>query len=83
MRQAAHHGYALRRARGPWHLSLAAVADGAFTKGSQWLIWKFESDSTLGDALDGRLGAFPACLEVRTGGTSAAQRRICALQLAA
>lgn len=38
-------------------------SDGAFTKGSQWLVWKFESDATLGDALDGRLGAFPACLE--------------------
>ncbi|KAG2491716.1 hypothetical protein HYH03_009879 [Edaphochlamys debaryana] len=37
--------------------------EGAFTKGSQWLVWKFESDATLGDALDGRLGPFPACLE--------------------
>ncbi len=26
-------------------------------------MWKFESDATLGDALDGRLGPFPACLE--------------------
>jgi hypothetical protein len=26
-------------------------------------VWKFESDATLGDALDGRLGEFPACLE--------------------
>jgi hypothetical protein len=26
-------------------------------------VWKFESDATLGDALDGRLGSFPACLE--------------------
>lgn len=41
----------------------AGESDGAFTKGSQWLVWKFESDATLGDALDGRLGAFPACLE--------------------
>ncbi|GFR51243.1 hypothetical protein Agub_g13618 [Astrephomene gubernaculifera] len=39
------------------------TVDGAFTRGSQWLVWKFESDATLGDALDGRLGAFPACLE--------------------
>lgn len=41
----------------------ADAPDGAFTKGSQWLVWKFESDATLGDALDGRLGPFPACLE--------------------
>lgn len=40
-----------------------ATADGAFTKGSQWLVWKFESDATLGDALDGKLGPFPGCLE--------------------
>lgn len=49
------------------HLSLpppsADTSEGAFTKGSQWLVWKFESDATLGDALDGRLGPFPACLE--------------------
>lgn len=38
-------------------------SDGGFTKGSQWLVWKFESDSTLGDACDGKLGEFPACLE--------------------
>lgn len=37
---------------------------GAFVKGTQWLVWKFESDSTLGDALDGALGSdFPLCLE--------------------
>ncbi|GLC37701.1 hypothetical protein PLESTB_000886900 [Pleodorina starrii] len=41
----------------------STTAEGAFTKGSQWLVWKFESDATLGDALDGRLGPFPACLE--------------------
>lgn len=34
-----------------------------FTKGSQWLVWKFESDATLSDALDGALGQFPECLE--------------------
>ncbi|EFJ45526.1 hypothetical protein VOLCADRAFT_82302 [Volvox carteri f. nagariensis] len=39
------------------------TAEGAFTKGSQWLVWKFESDATLGDALDGKLGPFPSCLE--------------------
>lgn len=38
-------------------------ADGQFTKGTQWLVWKFESDSTLADALEGRLGNFPQCLE--------------------
>ena len=37
--------------------------DGAFVKGSQWLVWKFESDSTLGDALDGLIGEFPYGLE--------------------
>jgi len=42
---------------------IAEESDGAFTKGSQWLVWKFESDSTLGDALDGYLGEFPLCLE--------------------
>lgn len=36
---------------------------GNFTKGSQWLLWRFESDSTLGDALDGALGPFPEALE--------------------
>jgi len=36
--------------------------EGAFSKGTQWLVWKFESDSTLGDALDGTLGPFPGCL---------------------
>ena len=25
--------------------------EGGFTRGTQWLVWKFESDSTLGDAL--------------------------------
>ncbi|KAF5826708.1 protein kinase [Dunaliella salina] len=38
--------------------------DGAFSRGSQWLVWKFESDATLGNALDGQLGSFPACLEI-------------------
>lgn len=41
----------------------AADAIGGFNQGTQWLVWRFESDSTLGDALDGRLGPFPACLE--------------------
>lgn len=30
---------------------MADASDGGFTKGTQWLVWKFESDSTLGDAL--------------------------------
>ncbi len=45
------------------HAFAAGESEGAFTRGSQWLVWKFESDSTLGDALDGNLGAFPQCLE--------------------
>ncbi|CAK0787333.1 hypothetical protein CVIRNUC_010551 [Coccomyxa viridis] len=43
---------------------IADASDGGFTKGTQWLVWKFESDSTLGDALSGSLGAkFPESLE--------------------
>ena len=30
---------------------IADASAGGFTKGTQWLVWKFESDSTLGDAL--------------------------------
>lgn len=30
--------------------------------GTQWLVWKYESDSTLGDATSGALGPFPECL---------------------
>lgn len=33
-----------------------------FTEGTQWLVWNFESDSTLADALENRLGRFPDCL---------------------
>lgn len=33
-----------------------------FTASTQWLVWDFESDSTLGDALAGELGPFPGCL---------------------
>lgn len=44
-------------------LCAADEADGQFARGSQWLVWKFESDSTLGDAVDGKLGVFPECLE--------------------
>lgn len=35
------------------------TAQGGITSGSQWLVWKFESDSTLGDACEGALGPFP------------------------
>ena len=40
----------------------AQETTGNFTKGSQWLVWDFESDSTLSDALQGNLGAFPECV---------------------
>jgi hypothetical protein len=36
---------------------------GGFTKDTQWLVWNFESDCTLGDALDGVIGTFPADVE--------------------
>ena len=36
---------------------------GGFTKGTQWLAWDFESDCTLGDALEGGIGSFPEALE--------------------
>ena len=38
-------------------------SDGGFTKGTQWLAWDYESDCTLGDALDGTIGTFPETLE--------------------
>ena len=37
----------------------ASSSLGGITSGSQWLVWRFESDSTLGDACDGQLGPFP------------------------
>ena len=30
---------------------VADESDGGFVKGTQWLVWKFESDSTLSDAM--------------------------------
>lgn len=33
-----------------------------FVAGSQWLIWKFESDATIADALVGNIGPFPEAL---------------------
>lgn len=38
------------------------VVEKGFTSWSQWLVWNFESDSTLADTLEGRLGKFPECL---------------------
>jgi hypothetical protein len=46
---------------------VAGSSGGGFTSGSQWLVWKFESDATLGDAIGGDLGPFP----VRAGPTFA------------
>jgi len=42
----------------------AETTDYGFTKGTRWLVWVFESDSTLADALEGRLGSFPESLSV-------------------
>eukprot|EP00877_Chromochloris_zofingiensis_P006184 jgi/Chrzof1/1819/Cz10g22110.t1_STN8[v5.2] len=42
---------------------VADEAVGNISKGTQWLVWRFESDSTLADALDGAFGRFPECLE--------------------
>lgn len=36
---------------------------GGFTAGSQWLVWRFESDATLGDAIAGALGPFPESID--------------------
>lgn len=41
---------------------VADESDGGFIKGTQWLVWKFESDSTLNDAMQGLLGPFPLSL---------------------
>ena len=40
----------------------AGGSQGGITSGSQWLVWRFESDSTLADACDGALGPFPVSL---------------------
>ncbi|KAK9817239.1 hypothetical protein WJX72_011627 [[Myrmecia] bisecta] len=42
---------------------IADRSEGGFTKGTQWLVWKYESDSTLADACQGDLGPFPGALE--------------------
>ena len=36
---------------------VADASEGGFIKGTQWLVWKFESDSTLGDAMQ-----VPCCI---------------------
>lgn len=36
---------------------------GGFTRDTQWLVWNYESDCTLGDALDGAIGVFPGDVE--------------------
>ena len=38
---------------------IAEDSSGGILAGSQWLVWKFESDATLADACSGSLGAFP------------------------
>ena len=38
---------------------VARNSGGGFINGSQWLVWKFESDATLADAISGGLGPFP------------------------
>jgi hypothetical protein len=39
-----------------------ASSAGAGGAGGQWLVWRFESDSTLADAMDGLLGPWPGAL---------------------
>jgi len=42
---------------------VADSADGGgFVSGAEWMVWQFESDSTLKDALDGTLGKFPGSI---------------------
>jgi serine/threonine protein kinase len=36
---------------------------GGYDRDSQWLVFKYESELTLADAIEGRLGSFPECLE--------------------
>ena len=43
---------------------------GGFTRDTQWLVWIYESDCTLGDALDGVIGQFPGDVEEIMVGTS-------------
>jgi serine/threonine protein kinase len=41
---------------------VASGTAGGIVAGTQWLVWRFESDATLGDACSGALGSFPECL---------------------
>ena len=41
----------------------AEQSEGGFVAGSQWLVWSFESDATLSDAVEGPLGSFPDCIQ--------------------
>lgn len=42
---------------------IADDSSGGIIAGSQWLVWKYESDATLADACNGSLGSpFPGCL---------------------
>eukprot|EP00891_Asterochloris_glomerata_P009993 jgi/Astpho2/9993/e_gw1.00153.14.1_t len=41
---------------------VADVSERGFVKGAQWLVWRFESDATLADAMQGTIGDFPQCL---------------------
>eukprot|EP00887_Chlorella_sp_A99_P007082 scaffold2.g7082.t1 len=38
---------------------VAKESSGSIASGSQWLVYRFESDATLADALNGALGPFP------------------------
>lgn len=48
--------------RSPSKIRFLDRSIGSITAGSQWLVWNFQSDSTLAAAIEGRLGQFPACL---------------------
>jgi hypothetical protein len=39
---------------------VASETGGGFIRGAEWMVWDFESDSTLYDAIEGALGKFPA-----------------------
>ena len=41
---------------------------GGFDKGTQWLVFKYESEYTLADLVGGKLGTFPDCLEETRNG---------------
>ncbi|KAK9802684.1 hypothetical protein WJX73_005630 [Symbiochloris irregularis] len=55
----------LVKRRTPQYLGtfIADANDGGFNLGTQWLLWKYESDTTLAEACQGIVGNFPACLE--------------------